>query len=309
MSTVVVKERPILFHARSIQGILEGRKTQTRRIVKYKRNSTLGLPDVVVNPYGQPGDRLWVTVDASLDRKETALVDRFWSRVFKPNGESGCWEWFGSVNRKKYGVVRSAAAHLSVHRLSYEWHHSLSLQPEQHILHKCDLRWCVNPAHLYLGSNDDNVRDKVERNRQPRQCGEDNGQSRLTVEDIENIRRLRTEGTLQRDIAVLYGTSQAHISKILSGTRWANNSINTSLLTGSRTLEITDIRVERVQEITIADCIAEGVLIPHGEPMYADEPLERYSEKHAFEKLWNDTNGKLSWDANPFVWVIRFRRI
>lgn len=69
------------------------------------------------------------------------------------------------------------------------------------------------------------------------------------------------------------------------------------------TLEITDIRVERLQDITQADACAEGVLLKSWE---ACDSFNTTPERQ-FCKLWKDINGPQSWDENPFVWVIEFK--
>lgn len=67
------------------------------------------------------------------------------------------------------------------------------------------------------------------------------------------------------------------------------------------TLEITNIRVERLNEITKEDAIKEGII-----PFQSNA---QYGEEIMFEILWKGINGKGSWDANPWVWVIEFERI
>ena len=77
-------------------------------------------------------------------------------------------------------------------------------------------------------------------------------------------------------------------------------------------LEVTSVRVERVQQITEADAIAEGC-ISTAEVIRDDSGAEiDYTGTYAVEKyeeLWNKINGPNSWTSNPFVWVIEFRRI
>lgn len=67
------------------------------------------------------------------------------------------------------------------------------------------------------------------------------------------------------------------------------------------TLEVTGVRVERLQEITRGDAMAEGCPFPN--MAAGHDPREWYA------KLWNDINGPGSWDANPWVWAITFRRV
>jgi len=91
------------------------------------------------------------------------------------------------------------------------------------------------------------------------------------------------------------------------------------------TLEITDVRVERLQDISEADAVAEGVrrgdgkwhALGDGEAVFLDEfgwfAPERYTRhnapRHAFREAWEIINGPESWAANPWVWVIEFKRL
>ena len=74
------------------------------------------------------------------------------------------------------------------------------------------------------------------------------------------------------------------------------------------TLEVTGVRVERVQDITEEDALAEGVAVDIGLP-YCDP--ETPSARMMFKDLWNSINSRRSfgWDMNPFVWVVSFRRV
>lgn len=191
-----MKSRPILFKDEMIRAILEGRKTQTRRVVKLPKNhvwgdfydgqicpdsdlSSLGFPvDELRCPYGQPGDRLWV--------RET-------------------------------------------------WAEPTTLDPGP-TFYKADYPACV-PAHF---SN---------------------------VPDASAI-KWKPSIHMRRD--------QSRI-----------------------TLEISGVRVERLQDIREVDAKAEGV-----------EPPECcYAHYHGFSKLWESINGLGSWDANPWVWCIEFKRV
>jgi hypothetical protein len=77
---------------------------------------------------------------------------------------SGCWLWEGSVQSRGYGDLRLDKCHYTAHRASY-----LAFVGEvpdgMHVCHKCDVRLCCNPAHLFLGSNSDNIADSMRKGR------------------------------------------------------------------------------------------------------------------------------------------------
>lgn len=86
---------------------------------------------------------------------------RFWSKVDK-KGE--CWIWTGSTNPDGYGRFKVNGKLEQAHRFSFNFHFD---KPEdnKHVLHKCDVRCCVNPDHLFLGSHSDNMKDMYKKER------------------------------------------------------------------------------------------------------------------------------------------------
>ncbi|MBN8260955.1 MAG: hypothetical protein J0L59_01365 [Xanthomonadales bacterium] len=226
-----MRERPILFSGAMVRAILEGHKTQTRRVVKNPPaaqfcglKSSLGYPAsegstwagfgnpsdpmYVRCPYGQPGDRLWV--------RET-------------------WGYRGGSWSTEAPEVQSVNIHYQADdsRISYT-----------------------------RAADDDSG---LPRCREPRP-DED------YVEDYYNDFLNRYWKQWRPSI---------HMP------RWACRL----------ELEITDVRVERLQAISEADAVAEGASTPG--------PFAR----HHFMDLWASINGQASWDANPWVWALTFKRI
>jgi len=220
-----MKERAIIFNAEMVRAVLEGRKTQTRRIMKVQpesaefesrfiiystKPSEIGKwcwaePGVFVNPrrsalfscpFGAVGDRLWV--------RET------WADV----NHEGC------------------------------------------------------PAVAYRA--DGEVRD----------LNEDDGE-----ENDHNLEKYLFANWYPDLISGTEGrwTPSIHMP------RWASRI----------TLEITGVRVERLQDISEADCAAEGL----------GSPFLRDYKKPKFAALWQSIYGEESWQANPWVWVIEFKRV
>jgi hypothetical protein len=138
-----------------------------------------------------------------------------------------CWVWKRSKN-KGYGQSGLKGKSIKAHRLSYLTFVG-EIPNNLHVLHTCDNPTCVNPKHLFLGTNQDNMNDKVNKNRQAK--GEDNGRSKLVQEEVDEIRtlysaeleeRAKGKGTqlTQKELAKRFKVSQAEINDILNNKRW-----------------------------------------------------------------------------------------
>lgn len=82
-----------------------------------------------------------------------------------PVPESGCWIWLKALNPFGYGMSYREGRTIGSHRYSWELHNG-PIPKDKWVLHKCDVRACVNPSHLYLGSPKENMRDKFQRKRE-----------------------------------------------------------------------------------------------------------------------------------------------
>jgi hypothetical protein len=106
------------------------------------------------------------------------------------------------------------------HRVSYSVFVG-TIPAGMHVLHRCDVRACVNPAHLYLGTHQDNMRDMNHRGRHFRPAGAIHPRAKLTWSQVSRIRsRYGRGGVLQRDLAAEYGVGRDEISRIVTGVRW-----------------------------------------------------------------------------------------
>ena len=95
-------------------------------------------------------------------------MNRFWSKVNK-NTESGCWEWTAGRDGHGYGKFYLHGKDIGAHRASWEIHNGKIPEAEGYhgmcVLHKCDNPLCINPSHLWLGTNLDNMRDRDKKGR------------------------------------------------------------------------------------------------------------------------------------------------
>lgn len=147
------------------------------------------------------------------------MSERFLSKTSRV-GE--CLEWHAHRNVHGYGTFKIGQKSWLAHRAS--WLIFRGQDPGQNkVLHMCDNPRCVNPDHLFLGSQASNVADMVEKNRHIR--GESVPTSKLTENDVRDIRLMATQGGLQqKEIAKIYGVSRPCISRLLSGKTWSHVS-------------------------------------------------------------------------------------
>ena len=136
------------------------------------------------------------------------------------NEETSCWEWVKHVTEWGYGVIKVKGKAELAHRISYS---VFKGDPTGLcVLHVCDNPKCINPYHLFLGTNADNVRDKVAKNRQSKvgeYPGERHHGAKLTNEDVLFIRESQLS---QKQLAVKFNTTQPNISLIQRRVRWAH---------------------------------------------------------------------------------------
>lgn len=129
--------------------------------------------------------------------------------LYTPVPASGCWLWTGSVNRYGYGKTKVDQKHITAHRWSWMLHKG-GIPDGLHVLHHCDVPACVNPDHLFIGTNQDNVDDRVSKNRTP---------TKLTKEQVVQI--LEMAGTKStRDIGKIFGIGATTVSKIHRRITW-----------------------------------------------------------------------------------------
>ncbi len=147
---------------------------------------------------------------------------RFLKKVKKTEN---CWFWTGYKNRKGYGSFVSMGETLA-HRFSYLLYKG-QIPENMQVCHHCDNPSCVNPEHLWVGTNSENQIDCVKKGRAYRNSpkGENNGISKLTDNDVREIRRLRKiNKTKYGVLAKKFNISESNIFYILSKRTWSHVS-------------------------------------------------------------------------------------
>jgi len=139
---------------------------------------------------------------------EVRLRERGWDVT-----ETGCWEVRGSRHKSGYGKIEVSGKSTSTHRVAYElW---VGPIPDGLIIrHRCDNPPCINPEHLEVGTHADNVKDMLERGRTNWNLGDSNPASKLTDQDVRDIRE-SDERTA--DLAQRYGVTPSYMSQIRHG--------------------------------------------------------------------------------------------
>lgn len=159
-----------------------------------------------------------------------SVAERFWVNVGVTNDPEDCWEWMGEIigsrdssrgefwmGGKKHSSSRAA------------WILAVGPIPDGlWVLHTCDNGRCCNPAHLYLGTAKDNVRDMMERGRarmglhmrnNPR-CGEQSSRAILTEVVVQELRAARLTGKSYEQLGREFGISKATVCQVVTGTTW-----------------------------------------------------------------------------------------
>lgn len=172
------------------------------------------------------------------------LEDRFWKKVLKGNG---CWLWQGGKTVRGYGTIRIAGRDGYAHRASWIIHYG-PIPSGQYVCHTCDNPTCVNPSHLFLGTQKDNIQDMVNKGRHrsvtspetllrgdahpsriyPERLarGENHGRAKLNDEKVREVFRLTRLGRSQRSIARLFGVDKLVISLVIRRKTWRHVNVD-----------------------------------------------------------------------------------
>jgi len=159
-----------------------------------------------------------------------AILVRFWAQVHKT---PGCWTWTGGCNADGYGRMRiGTGQRIRAHRISWFIHHG-PVPVGMCVLHRCDNPPCINPDHLFLGTNPDNTADRHSKGRSA--CGDRSGArlhpdthvrgersplAKLAERQVVSIRELWAHGAERRELSENFNVTPCHIDKIVSRRAW-----------------------------------------------------------------------------------------
>ncbi len=162
---------------------------------------------------------------------EQRALTRFWEKVEKT---PSCWLWVGGLS-KGYGIFSYQRKSLRAHRVSLSL--VQDLLPEKVVCHRCDVRNCVNPSHLFQGSQKDNVQDMIKKGRGAKQnwtreqrkvfsesiTGAKNPNSKLYPAAVQAMREIYKDKLLSgRKIALLFGLDHSTVGSILRHETWTH---------------------------------------------------------------------------------------
>lgn len=307
-------DRPIIFSAPMVRALLDGRKSQTRRVLKdqpgeidrpfklddgswHVTDSRGGNMSPLRVPYA-PGDRLIPCVEIPGFRGIYAAGadGRIWS--FAKGDER---QLVATTPRGKgypsVSLLRpdGKTSRRSVHRLICEAFHGAPPTPDHECRHLDGNPENGRPSNLWWGTREENWRDRKAHGNGVE--GEKHHAAKLTDAERQHIAWAVASGLCsQRHVARVLGMSQAAIWAICNPSGVPSTQEAPDLSAFDLTLTVTDVRVQRLQDISEADAVAEA-------PPW-DDRAGNCTE--AFALLWNSLYGPGAWDANPWVAAIKF---
>lgn len=166
-----------------------------------------------------------------MNTNRLSLRDRFDRHVVRSNDPAGCWLWTGATMPNgygKFGMPRGAShARPWAARLAHRVAHELAageVPDGLQVLHRCDVRNCVNPAHLFLGTQKENIADMYSKGREAG-CGvrgEGNPSARFAAKDAALLRYLADCGVKHRRLGPLFGVTGSTVSRVALRQSWAH---------------------------------------------------------------------------------------
>jgi hypothetical protein len=142
----------------------------------------------------------------------------FWPKVDKRSSNE-CWNWLAYLDKDGYGNFNINSASRRAHRVAYVLANRV-LKTSLLVCHSCDNPSCVNPAHLWAGTDRQNIDDMITKSRTL--TGTRNPKAKLTKNKVRHILKLSQRGMFGTDIAKTIGCNRRTISSILTGKQWSS---------------------------------------------------------------------------------------
>jgi hypothetical protein len=151
--------------------------------------------------------------------KRIALENRFWSKVEKTDK---CWNWTAHISTNGYGTLKVNGKQEQASRIA--WILTYGIIPYSLLIcHSCDNRACVNPSHLFIGTQRDNIMDAINKGRfTPLKSGELHHSAKLTIPEVKKIKSLLKSGVNKSVIAKQFNITSRNIRFMELGRCWAN---------------------------------------------------------------------------------------
>ncbi len=166
--------------------------------------------------------RRFCSVECRTDASKVPGRDRFWQKIAVGDVDS-CWEWQRFRNPLGYGRFRFEGKTELAHRIAWELTHG-EIPVGMFVCHSCDNPPCCNPAHLWLGTNAENIKDAARKGRgyrggtPPYYSGADHPSAKLTEGDVRAIRQRASEGC--PSLAREFGITRDHVRRIILRQAW-----------------------------------------------------------------------------------------
>ena len=136
---------------------------------------------------------------------------------------SGCWLWYGTHSQRGYGqlLIGGRKGHwIAAHRIAMHLYRGFDFNSSLLVCHHCDVVSCVNPDHLFIGTQSDNCLDREQKGRGRDSRGENGPRAKLTWNQVAEIRERAKDGETQMVLAKAFGINQPHVSRIVRGENW-----------------------------------------------------------------------------------------